>query len=296
MNFLHVMLTLTLTLTPTLTLSTYSQAIEVLIRPEGTNGITSPETAEESGRIGNVSQPAMYIYLPKGASSPTAAVVICPGGGYVRLAMSHEGHEFAKWLNNYGVAGIVLKYRIPNGHPAVPLSDARQALRLVRQSAKAWNIDPCKVGVAGFSAGGHLASTLATHLADSITRPDFALLFYPVISMDKNVSHQGSRRQLLGENPTPEQEQAYSNELRVTPRTPPAILLLSDDDRTVHPRNSADFYAALKRNNVPAAMYIFPNGGHGWGMRSTFAYHSAWTRLLKNWLRDNGFLSPFSRT
>jgi acetyl esterase/lipase len=268
-----------------------SQPIEIAIRPEGTNGIASPEEAGESGRVGNVSQPAMYVYLPKDTlSSPAAAVVICPGGGYTRLAMSHEGHEFARWLNANGVAGIVLKYRMPNGHSEAPLSDAQQALRLIRQNALKWNIAPDKVGVAGFSAGGHLASTAATHFTDSATRPDFALLFYPVVSMDKNVSHYGSRRQLIGENPTPEQERAYSNELWVTPRTPPVALFLSDNDKTVPPRNSTDFYAALKRSNVPAAMYIFPSGGHGWGMNSTFAYHDAWTLLLKSWLHEAGFL------
>ncbi|MDR1342590.1 MAG: alpha/beta hydrolase [Prevotellaceae bacterium] len=278
-------------LVPAFPLLTFSQPIEVAIRPEGTNGITSPEEVEANGRTGNVSQPAMYVYLPQGAAAaPVAAVVICPGGGYTRLAMSHEGHDFAKWLNTNGMAGIVLKYRMPNGHSEAPLSDVRQALRLVRQRAGEWNIAPDKVGVAGFSAGGHLASTVATHLADSATRPDFALLFYPVISMDKSVSHQGSRRQLIGENPAPEQERAYSNELWVTPQTPPTILFLSNDDKTVHPRNSTDFYAALKRSDVPAAMYIFPSGGHGWGMRSTFAYHRAWTVLLKNWLREASFL------
>jgi acetyl esterase/lipase len=229
----------------------------------------------------------MYVYLPQ-SKTPTSAVIICPGGGYRRLAMLHEGSEFAQWLNQNGIAGIVLKYRMPNGHHEAPLSDARQALRIVRHNSKAWNIAPDKVGVAGFSAGGHLAATLATHFADSSTRPDFAVLFYPVISMDTTFTHSGSRQNLIGKNPTQELRTLYSNELQVTSRTPPTLLLLSDDDKTVPPCNSADFYAALKRHNIPSAMYIFPSGGHGWGMHTTFPYHAVCKDLLQNWLRING--------
>jgi len=265
------------------------EPIEVAVWAHGapnSNEITTPEAPMENGRVGNISQPVMYVYLPQGGA-PAAAVIICPGGGYTRLAMIHEGHDFAKWLTANGVAGIVLKYRMPNGHSEVPLSDAQQALRLVRQHSKEWNIAPNKVGIAGFSAGGHLASTAATHFTDSLTRPDFAALFYPVVSMDESIVHSGSRKLLLGDNPAQELVDAYSNERQVTPQTPPVILFLSDDDKTVPPQNSAAFYAALKRHNVPAAMYIFPTGGHGWGMRSTFAYHNSWTALLTTWLHTN---------
>jgi acetyl esterase/lipase len=198
--------------------------------------------------------------------------------------MQHEGHDIATWLNEQGIAAFVLKYRMPKGHHEVPLSDAQQALRLVRLNAKKWNIDPTKVGIAGFSAGGHLASTAATHFTDSATRPDFAVLFYPVISMDKNITHGASRSNLLGENPSADLENRYSNARRVTPQTPPTLLLHSDDDKAVPVRNSLDFYAALKQNSVPAAMYIFPVGSHGWGAREAFAYSSEWRGLLLKWL------------
>jgi acetyl esterase/lipase len=226
----------------------------------------------------------LYLYLPPSAT-PTAAVVICPGGGYVRLSMDHEGHEFARWLNSLGLAGIVLKYRMPGGHSDVPLSDAQQALRVIRQNSKEWNIMPDQVGIAGFSAGGHLAATAATHFTDSTTRPDFTILFYPVISADPSISHPGSFSALLGENPGALLDK-FSNEKQVTPQTPPTVLFLSDDDRTVPPRNSSDFYDALKQNNIPAALYVFPTGGHGWGTNPTFEYHDQWKELLVKWLEN----------
>ncbi|MDR1527739.1 MAG: alpha/beta hydrolase [Dysgonamonadaceae bacterium] len=259
---------------------------EIPLWPDGapnTNGLPEEELRMENGRVGNVTHPVLYVYLPQ-TTAPTAAVIICPGGGYVRLAMDHEGHEVAQWLNSLGIAGIVLKYRMPNGHSDVPLSDAQQALRMVRQNSRQWNIAPGKIGIAGFSAGGHLASTAATHFTDSITRPDFAILFYPVISMDASISHPGSHQRLLGENPGEALLDKFSNEKQVTPQTPPTALFLSDDDRTVPPRNSSGFYDALKQNNVPAALYIFPTGGHGWGMRPEFKYHNQWKELLIQWL------------
>jgi acetyl esterase/lipase len=240
----------------------------------------------ENGRVGHITEASLTVYLPSGVNRPTAAVVICPGGGYVRLAMIHEGHEVARWLNTLGIAGIVLKYRMPNGHADVPLSDAQQALRLVRERSAEWNIDPHRTGIAGFSAGGHLAATAATHFSDSTDRPDFAILFYAVLSMDSTISHPGSLRNLLGEAPDEALIRSFSNETQVTPLTPPTILLLSDDDRTVPSLNSIAFYEALKRNGVPAAMYVFPSGGHGWGMRPEFAYHEAWKGLLGAWLEE----------
>ena len=263
-----------------------AQVKEIHLWPNGapnTNGLVGEETQFDNGRVGNVSQPEMYVYLPQSVK-PTAAVIICPGGGYVRLAMNSEGHEFAQWLNSLGIAGIVLKYRMPNGHSDVPLSDAQQALRIVRQNCQQWNISPDKIGIAGFSAGGHLASTVATHITDSVTRPAFTILFYPVISTDANIAHSGSVHALLGENPDKESVYKYSNEKHVTAQTPSTALFLSDNDRTVPPRNSTDFYNALKQNHVPAVLYIFPEGDHGWGMNSDFAYRSQWQELLKKWL------------
>ncbi|MDR1226184.1 MAG: alpha/beta hydrolase [Prevotellaceae bacterium] len=262
------------------------QTLSLPVWPNGapsSNGITTPEEQMENSRIANVSEAQIFVYLPK-STTPTSAVIICPGGGYVRLAVEHEGHEFAKWLNQQGIAGIVLKYRMPNECHEVPLSDAQQTLRIVRQNAGKWNIDPNNVGIAGFSAGGHLASTAATHFTDSATRPDFALLFYPVITTDTTFAHVSSRYYLIGKNAPESLAKEYSNELQVTPQTPPTLLFHSDDDKAVPVRNSVDFYAALKKNNVPAAMYIFPSGGHGWGMKEEFEYGKEWKELLKKWL------------
>jgi acetyl esterase/lipase len=270
-----------------MSINVWGQGTEMPLWPKGasnSNGLTGDEIVMENGRVGHIAEASMYVYLPEEGTKSRAAVVICPGGGYVRLAMNHEGHEVAQWLNSMGIAAVVLKYRMPNGHSDVPLSDAQQALRMVRERAGEWNVDPRRVGIAGFSAGGHLAATAATHFTDSVDRPDFAVLFYAVLSMDPSVSHPGSLRSLLGENPDEALIESFSNEKRVTATTPPTILLLSDNDRTVPPRNSTAFYDALKRNGVPAAMYVFPTGGHGWGMNAGFEYQVLWKALLGGWL------------
>lgn len=246
------------------------------------NGVIDSETNVD-GRVSNVSSPEITVYLPKNSQKPSKAVIICPGGGYSRLAIDHEGHEFAKWLQAEGIAGIVLKYRLPNYHKEVPLSDFQQAIRIVRSKVSAWNVDNSKIGICGFSAGGHLASTASTHFNSKDERPDFAILFYPVITM-KNFGHKGSLENLLGKEPLAEDIMNFSNELQVEIDTPPTLLLLSDDDKTVPPINSTLYYNALKENNVKAAMYIFPTGGHGWGMRKDFVYHQQMLSLLKTWL------------
>ncbi|MEI6680065.1 MAG: alpha/beta hydrolase [Mariniphaga sp.] len=269
-----------------------SQPIELPVWPKGApNSNEIPVTSKmENGKSVAVDPDAkIFVYLPE-SKSATAAIVICPGGGYGGLAMSHEGHEVAKWLNTQGVAAIVLKYRMPNGHHQVPLSDAQQALRIVRENASKWNINKNKVGISGFSAGGHLASTVATHFTDGETRPDFAILFYPVISSDTTISHRGSFNNLLGKNPAKELYKFYSNELQVTPQTPPTLLFHSDDDHGVPVQNSIGFYLALKRNKVPASMYIFPVGGHGWGMKESFIYHQQWMELMVLWLKGINIL------
>ncbi|MFR9165829.1 MAG: alpha/beta hydrolase [Dysgonomonas sp.] len=248
--------------------------------PPTSNDVAGGEVVD-GARISNVSQPDLTVYFPEESVSKKIAVIICPGGGYARLASQHEGHQFAEWLKSQGYTGIVLKYRLPNKHKEVPLEDFQQAIKIVRAKSKEWNID--KVGVAGFSAGGHLASTASTHFTSSETRPDFSLLFYPVITMGE-YTHQGSKLNLLGDNPSADEINLYSNENRVTENTPPALLMLSDDDKSVPPQNSVGYYEALKKNDVKAAMYIFPVGGHGWGMRDTFKYHNQMLDLLKNWL------------
>lgn len=250
--------------------------------PPTSNDVSTPEK-NNNGRISDVSEPDMTVYLPEKSINKKIAVIICPGGGYSILATQHEGHEFAKLLNSEGYAAFVLKYRLPNKHKEVPLDDFQQAMRLVRSKAKEYGIE--KVGVAGFSAGGHLASTASTHFTTSDTRPDFSILFYPVITMDNDYTHGGSRKNLLGDKPTLSDVYVYSNEKQVNANTPPTILLLSDDDKSVLPQNSIRYYDALKKNNIPATMYIFPSGGHGWGMRTNFLYHNEMKSLLFSWMK-----------
>jgi len=254
--------------------------------PPTSNEISEPEIRENGG-VRNVSVPDLTIYLPEKSINTQMAVLICPGGGYAGLAFQHEGVQFAQWLNKQGIAGIILKYRMPNQHKEVPLDDAQQAVRYIRDHAAELSIDKNKVGIAGFSAGGHLAATTSTHFAKSgtSTRPDFTILFYPVITMEV-ATHGGSKMNLLGSNPSQTDIYTFSNEKQVNVNTPPTILLLSDDDGSVQPANSIKYYEALKNNNIPATMYIFPEGGHGWGMRENFKYHTEMLSLLEMWLKD----------
>ncbi|MDR0835166.1 MAG: alpha/beta hydrolase [Tannerella sp.] len=231
--------------------------------------------------------PQLEIFPADKSNATGMAVIICPGGGYSGLAYDHEGTMVAKWLNKEGIAAFILEYRMPNKHKTVPLEDAQQAIRLVRENADKYGINPSKIGICGFSAGGHLASTASTHFATSgtSTRPDFSILFYPVITME-NFTHQGSKNNLLGENPSKEDIYRYSNEKQINTNTPPTILLLSDDDKGVVPENSFKYYEALKMNGIPATMYIFPKGGHGWGFHENFEYHELMTGLLSKWLKS----------
>ncbi|MDR2679844.1 MAG: alpha/beta hydrolase [Tannerella sp.] len=256
--------------------------------PPVSNELTGAEVVGEGKAwINNVSVPELEIYLPEKATATGMAVVVCPGGGYSGLAYEHEGLMVAKWLNKEGIAAFILKYRMPNKHKGVPLDDAQQAIRHVREHAVGYGVNASKIGICGFSAGGHLASTASTHFASAgtSTRPDFSILFYPVITMTE-LTHGGSRNNLLGDNPSKADIHTFSNEKQVNVNTPPAILLLSDDDKGVLPENSLLYYEALKRNNVPATLYIFPTGGHGWGFRENYAYHSQMTGLLSAWLKS----------
>lgn len=261
--------------------------IEIPLWPNGapnTNGLKGKEENGENGRVSNILKPDITVYC---ADKPNGmAIIMCPGGGYARLAMDHEGHDMASWFNTQGITYIVLKYRMPNGHNEVPLSDAEQAIRLVRQHAAEWKINPSKIGIMGASAGGHLASTLATHYSSKETRPDFQILLYPVVTMNPSYTHGGSRENLITKIPTAELEKKYSNELQVTAETPQAFITLSSDDKAVPPQNSIDYYLALLKNNVPVAMHIYPTGGHGWGFRDNFIYKRQWTEELEKWLRD----------
>jgi acetyl esterase/lipase len=282
----------------------FAQDFTLKVWPDGApniNGLTQLEEEFEGKRVRNVSEAMMYVYLPEKSQNTGAAILFCPGGGYIHEAMSHEGYEMAEWARSKGIAGIVLKYRLPNGHDSVPSSDARQALRIIRQHAAEWGINPAKVGIAGSSAGGHLATTVGTRfdlgdknsadpLAQISCRPDFMLLLYPVVSFREDVGHMGSRQNLIGPGNDWAKAKQYSNELFVTKETPPAFFVLADDDKTVIPQNSIDFYLALKKFNIPAEMHIFREGGHGFGMRKKDLPADNWPNLFYDWLKNMKFI------
>lgn len=269
------------------TLLSAQKPVEIPLWPNGapnTNGLTGDQEDLNGGRVANVVNPTITVYRPAKPNGMT--ILMCPGGGYARLAMNHEGHDMASWFNTQGITYAVLKYRMPNGNREVPLSDAEQAIRIIRQHAKEWGINPNQVGVMGASAGGHLAASLSTLYSSDETRPDFQILLYPVISMVPGITHGGSRKNLLGDNPTKELEDAYSLERRVSPRSPQAFIVLSADDGAVPPMNSIGYFLALNQQKVPVSMHIYPIGGHGWGFRDNFTYKRQWTEELEKWLRD----------
>lgn len=262
------------------------QPVELPLWPDGapnSSGLTGEEQETRPHFVTNVTHPTLTVYHPEKPNG--MAIIMCPGGGYRGLGIDGEGYDMAPWFCGQGITYIVLKYRMPNGHWEVPVSDAEQAIRMVRQHAKEWNVNPYKVGLMGASAGGHLTATLATHY-NSETRPDFQILLYPVISMVPGITHGGSRKNLLGDNPTKELEDAYSLERRVSPRSPQAFIVLSADDGAVPPMNSIGYFLALNQQKVPVSMHIYPIGGHGWGFRDNFTYKRQWTEELEKWLRD----------
>lgn len=252
-------------------------------------------------RIHKVQSPEIAVFLPSKKTATGQAVIICPGGGYAYLAYNWEGTDVARLLDAKGITAIVLKYRLPDSKSNIvsylsPLMDAKRAMRIVRANAAKWNINKNNVGIMGFSAGGHLASTLATHFdegdknsKDSIerqsSRPDFAVLIYPVITMNKSFTHMGSRNNLLGKDPDSSLVNLYSNELQVTPQTPPTFLVHATDDGAVPVENSLRFYEALKNNRVSAEMHIFPHGGHGFGLGLGRSELETWPDLLVAWMR-----------
>jgi len=252
--------------------------------------------------ISKITRPTLTAFLPPKEKANGAAVLICPGGGYSIVAAGHEGYDVAKKFNEFGVAAFVLKYRIPDDSSMInkeigPLQDAQRAMQIIRENATTWNIDVHRVGVMGFSAGGHLASTLATHLHKIVIenknntnlRPDFAILIYPVISFADSIANIGSRDGLLGKNPSKEKIIEYSNELQVTPQTPPSFLVHAEDDDAVKVQNSIYFYEALQKNNIPSELHIYPKGGHGFGLNNK-TEKDEWMERLKNWMDTNGWL------
>lgn len=247
--------------------------------------IANPVTAQAESRIVEIGSPVMRVYLPDSAKATGRAVVALPGGGYSHLAMNHEGYDWAPFFNDLGIAYAVVTYTMPKGDRSLPIADAENAVRLMRDSAAVWHLDPAQIGIMGSSAGGHLASTVATH-APAAARPDFQILFYPVITMDKSYTHRGSHDNLLGKDASEALETEFSNEKQVTAETPRAFLILSSDDHTVPPANSVNYYTALIANGIPAALHIYPTGGHGWGHRDTFRYHDQVLDELAAWLRS----------
>jgi acetyl esterase/lipase len=279
----------------------HGQAHFVLLWPDGAPGAEGDTDGDK---------PTLTIYLPTEREAAGCGVVICPGGGYGHLAMDHEGRQVAQWLNSLGVSAFILKYRHRNsgagyGHPA-PLQDAQRAIRMVRSRAKEWNVDPNRIGILGFSAGGHLASSEGTHFnknyyepKDSIDRvscrPDFMILVYPVITLTELYTHSGSKLNLLGKNPDQSLVEYLSNETQVTPETPPTFLVHANDDKAVPPENSIYFYLALRKAKVPAEMHIYENGGHGFGLGKDKGAASSWPARCVDWLRTRGLLGKTNR-
>ncbi len=242
-------------------------------------------SAQSTPKPFDIEQPSLRVFLPAPELATGRAVVACPGGGYSGLAVNHEGYDWAPYFNKQGIALIVLKYRMPKGDRTLPISDAEAAMKMVRDSADVWNLNPNDIGIMGSSAGGHLASTIATHAPEAL-RPNFQILFYPVITMDKSFTHMGSHDNLLGKDASAELEKEFSNEKQVTKETPRAFIVYSDDDKVVPPANGVNYYLALNKKGVPSVLHIYPTGGHGWGIREDFLYKSEMQNELTSWLRS----------
>jgi len=291
----------------TATLSGQTKVIDIW-QGKVPGAITNPnykqfvDSAENWIKMRHVTDPSLDMYPAPADKSTGTAVIICPGGGYWGLAIAHEGAQIAVWFNSMGITAFVLKFRLPDNAIMVdksiaPLQDAQEAMRIIRRHAKEWNINPGKIGIMGFSAGGHLASTLSTHFSEKIyeikdatsARPDFSILIYPVVSMDSTITHLGSRINLLGTNPTQELVKCFSNELQVTEQTPPAFLIHSLDDNVVPVQNSINYALALKKFKTPCELHIYESGGHGYGMGQSNDTESSWPEACKRWLKARGF-------
>jgi acetyl esterase/lipase len=261
-------------------------------------------TGPAPGALGSADTdiPTITGYLPRTVRANTPAMVVCPGGGYQALASNHEGRQVASYLNSLGVAAFVLRYRLgPRYHHPIELGDAQRAIRLVRSHAADWRLDPARIGIMGFSAGGHLAMTASTHVdagtagaTDAVdrvnSRPDFAVLGYPVISMTEEWTHKGSRTNLLGEKFDPELAKSLSGERAVTKETPPTFLFQTTEDTAVPAENSVYYYLALRKAGVPAEMHVFERGPHGVGLGNDDAALSEWSKLLAHWLRGHNVI------
>jgi len=253
-------------------------------------------------QVSFVTRPTLSVYVPKDLKANGTAVVILPGGGYSHLSMNKEGAKIAEWLNSLGITAFLLKYRLPNDKimkdKAIgPLQDAQQAMRYIRKNATTWNINPDKIGIIGFSAGGHLGATLSTQYDEKTTsendttsaRPNFSILIYPVISMRKNISHSGSKTALLGKRPNKKLVNNYSSEKKVNRLTPPTFLVHATDDKSVSFKNSLIYYNALQKHSVPVELHLYEKGGHGFGIKPKDIVLN-WTTDCENWLLNHSFL------
>jgi len=290
-----------------------AQNDKIFLYPEGIPCKSDLETEldyDSSGRIfKKVSDPEIWYYPSdkKKSKENNVAVLVIPGGGYSGLWFDKEGVDVAKWLNKIGVSAFVLKHRLPHWESKdcrskVALMDAQRAMRIIRKNSKSWDLDPNKIGVLGFSAGGHLASTLSTHhdngldlsdleIEQTSSRPDFSILVYPVITMNKPYAHNGSRENLLGKIPPQEYLDYYSNDLQVREDTPPAILIHSDNDQAVLPENSIQYYLALRKYNIPAALHIWEDGGHGYGLGKDKGSIKSWAKICEEWMIQRSIIN-----
>jgi acetyl esterase/lipase len=266
------------------------------------------EKSDQQGEnisISKISIPTIRYFPATQQNATETAVIIFPGGGYRNNSITHEGYEIAKKFNEIGVSAFVVKYRIPNDDTMIdktigPLQDAQQAIKLVREHAVKYKINPSRIGIMGFSAGGHLASTAGTHFkTGKITnekntglRPDFMILIYPVISFQNDICHKGSKDQLIGKNPSPDKVELYSNELQVTKETPPTFLVHTGDDSVVLVANSIRFYESLLKYEVPAELHLYPRGEHGFGLNNNQTTKDYWFDRCKDWMDSNGWLVP----
>ena len=260
---------------------------KIMLYPEGpleSNELKAKESWRDKDFLMGISEPRMYAYLASKENNCGTAVLICPGGGYGGVSVIKEGEEIARWFNELGVSAFVLYYRMPNGHPEIPLKDAQKALSIIRIRAGEWKINKKKIGIMGFSAGGHLASTVGTHFKTKAERPAFMILGYPVVTMGKSLTHGGSRTNLLGKNPSDELVKLFSNELQVTKKTPPTFMFHAKNDGTVPIANSENLMKSLQANKVPAKLVIYNKGGHGFGMSKKGIDSDNWPQEIEKWL------------
>jgi acetyl esterase/lipase len=273
--------------------------------PNSKEAANEEKTEERDGItiVSKISKPTLRFFPAPAQDQPAATVIIFPGGGYSINALSHEGHDVARKFNEIGISAFVVKYRIPNDRTMLnkeigPLQDAQQAIKVVREQAAKFKVNPERIGIMGFSAGGHLASTAGTHFNEihipneknTSLRPDFMILVYPVISFQDDIGHRGSRNNLLGNNPDKPKIDHYSNELQITKQTPPSFLIHAGDDKTVEVANSIKFYENLVKHDVPAELHIYQAGGHGFGLNNPTTKDD-WFLTCKHWLDANGWLT-----